>query len=287
MNAIERYYAAVPAEQRERLAVFRQSHPPQRVTLDGISWEFIACGTGAHTILWLVGGLRVADAAYRSIPLLEDGFRIIAPTYPPLPTLNALCDGLAALLDSQGVERAHILSGSFGGIVAQAFIRRHPARAGRVVLSTTTALDAQAAERYRQQAAMIAAAPPELALESSKAYFVQMIAPPDDERAFWTAYVDELFSERLGKDDLLSTIACMLDFAENLPLSPDDLADWPGRLLIIESEDDATFDADARARLKALYPAARVHTFAAGGHSPATTQRETFFALVREFFTEM
>lgn len=287
MNVTERYYAAVPAEQRERLAVFRQSHPPQRVTLDGISWEFIACGTGAHTILWLVGGLRVADAAYRSIPLLEDGFRIIAPTYPPLHTLNALCDGLAALLDSQGVERAHILSGSFGGIVAQAFIRRHPARADRVVLSTTTALDAQAAERYRQQAAMIAAAPPELALESSKAYFFQMIAPPDDERAFWAAYVDELFSERLGKDEVLSTIACMLDFAENFLLSPDDLADWPGRLLIIESEDDATFDADARARLKALYPAARVHTFAAGGHSPATTQRETFFALVREFFTEM
>jgi lipase len=287
MTSFERYYAAVPAEQRERLAVFRATHPAQRITLNGAPWEYIACGSGEHTILWLVGGLRVADAAYRSIPLLEDGFRIIAPTYPPLHTMSALCDGLAALLDANGVERAHILSGSFGGMVAQAFVRRHPSRADRVVLSTTTALDAQAAERYRQQAAMIAAAPPELATESSKAYFVQMIAPPDDERAFWTAYVDELFSERLTQDDLLSTVVCMLDFAENVSLAPDDLAGWPGRMLIIESQDDATFDADARARLRALYPGARVHTFAAGGHSPATTQRETFFALVRQFFAQM
>ncbi len=287
MTHFEQFYADVPAEQCERLAAFRQTHPAQRITLDGTPWEYIACGSGDATILWLVGGLRVADAAYRSIPLMEDQFRIIAPTYPPLRSMNALCDGLAALLDSQGVERAHILSGSFGGMVAQAFVRRHPSRVDRVVLSTTTVLDAQAVERYRQQAAMIAAAPPELALESSKAYFVQMIAPPDDERAFWTAYVDELFSERLNKDDLLSTVACMLDFAEHVPLAPDDLVNWPGRMLIIESDDDATFDADARARLRALYPAARVHTFAAGGHSPATTQRGAFFALVRQFFSEM
>jgi pimeloyl-ACP methyl ester carboxylesterase len=117
----------------------------------------------------------------------------------------------------------------------------------------------------------------------SQPRFLEMIAPPDEERAFWAAYVNELFSARLTKDDLLSTLHCMLDFAENMPIATHDPADWGERILIIESEDDATFDAQARACLKALYPKAAVHTFRGGGHSPATTRRAEFFQVVRQF----
>ncbi len=283
MTDFDTFYANVPPEQRDLLRQFRQTHLSKQAVIKGTSWEYIACGQGADAILWLVGGLRVADAAYRSIPLMEDAFRIIAPTYPSLTTMNDLCDGLAGLLDAEGIQRVHILAGSFGGMVAQAFVRRHPKRVNSLVLSTTAALDAEAAERYHQQAAMIAAAPPDVVAQVSKTNFIKMIDPPETERAFWTAYVDELFTQRLGKDDLLSTITCLLDFAENHPLTPDDLKDWPGRVLIIESADDATFDAAARAQLKSLYPTARIHTFEAGGHSPATTRRSEYFALVRDF----
>jgi len=283
MTTFDAFYANVPAEQREMLHSFRETHPSKQTVVQGTAWDYIACGQGEDGILWLVGGLRVADAAYRSIPLMEDAFRIIAPTYPAVNTMNEICDGLAGLLDAEGIQRVHVLAGSFGGMVAQAFVRRHPNRVKSLVLSTTAALDAEAAERYRQQAAMIAAAPPEVVAQVSKANFVKMIDPPEAELAFWEAYVDELFSQRLGKDDLLSTIACLLDFAENHPLSPDDLKDWSGRVLIIESADDATFDAATRDRLKNLYPTARIHTFEAGGHSPATTRRAEYFALVRDF----
>ncbi len=285
MKTFDDYYADVPTEQKARLAEFRAAHPLKEARIQGNRWEYIACGRGEATILWLVGGLRVADAAYRSIPLMEDSFRIIAPTYPALETMAELVDGLAGLLKAEKIAQAHVLSGSFGGMVAQAFIRRYPDMADRVVLSTTTAPDPQLAERYRQQAQMIAVAPPDLVASVSKPNFIQMIDPPEDERAFWTAYVDELFSERLGKNDQLSTIQCLLDFVDNYALTPDDLKQWAGRLLIIESEDDATFDAAARERLRNLYPMAEVHTFEGGGHSPGTTRRDEFFAVVREFFT--
>ena len=285
MKTFDDYYVDVPAEQKARLAEFRAAHPLKEARIQGKGWEYIACGRGESTILWLVGGLRVADAAYRSIPLMEGSFRIIAPTYPAVTTMAELVDGLAGLLKVEKVAKAHVLSGSFGGMVAQAFVRRYPDMADRVVLSTTTAPDPQLAERYHQQAQMLAAAPPELVASVSKPNFLQMIDPPEDERAFWTAYVDELFSERLSKDDQLSTVQCLLDFVDHYSLAPDDLGDWAGRLLIIESEDDATFDADARERLRMLYPMAQVHTFAGGGHSPGTTRRDEFFALVRDFFS--
>lgn len=287
MNAFERYYQDVPPEQRERLAKFRETHPLKQARVRETSWEYIACGQGEATILWLVGGLRVADAAYRSIPLLEDAFRILAPTYPAIHRMSDLTDGLIGLLDAEGVDKAHVLAGSFGGMVAQALARRYPERIERVILSTTAVLDAEALERYRQQEALVIAAEPEVIAQVSQPRFLEMIAPPDEERAFWTAYVKELFSERLTKDDLLSTLHCLLDFAENTPLSAEDLADWGKRILIIESEDDATFDANARARLKALYPNAVVHSFQGGGHSPATTRRAEFFHIVRRFLRAM
>jgi len=284
MNNFETYYEAVPEEQKAALQNFRAAHPVKRARIKGVNWEYIACGKGEKAILWLVGGLRVADAAYRSIPLLENQFRILAPTYPPLTTMAELTDGLADLLAAEGIRKAHVLSGSFGGMVAQVFMRRHPECTDRVILSTTTAPDASLAERYRQQVQMLNAAPPDLIAAVSKPNFLQMMAPPDEERVFWAAYVDELLSERLTKDDQLSTLLCLLDFADHYDLSPDDLADWIGRILIFESDDDATFDAEARNRLRRLYPAALIHTFQGAGHSPGTTKRDEFFDRVREFF---
>jgi pimeloyl-ACP methyl ester carboxylesterase len=97
--------------------------------------------------------------------------------------------------------------------------------------------------------------------------------------------VDELFSQRLTKNDQLSTVLCLLDFVERGDLSPDDRAGWEGRILLIEADDDATFDAQARERLRGLYPMAAVHTFHGAGHSPGTTKRDEYFMLVREFFS--
>lgn len=277
------FYGGVPPEQAARLQHFRQTHPVKHATVNGIDWEYIACGQGNSAILWLVGGLRVADAAYRSIPLMESEFRIIAPTYPALHTMAGLTDGLAGLLDAEGVEKTHVLAGSFGGMVAQVFTRQYAPRVDRLILSTTAAPNAEQVAVYRTQAEMIQAAPDELVAEFSKGRFLEMVAPPEAERAFWTAYIDELFSLRLGKADLLSTVNCIIDFADNYQLSPDDLAGWQDRILLIEAEDDATFDAAARARLKTLYPAAQIHTFSGGGHSPATSRREDYFALVSAF----
>jgi pimeloyl-ACP methyl ester carboxylesterase len=277
------FYANVPLEQVVRLQHFRETHPLKRVTINNVNWEYIACGQEAASLLWLVGGLRVADAAYRSIPLMENEFRIIAPSYPPLHTMAELTDGLAGLLDAEGVDRAHVLAGSFGGMVAQVFARRHAPRVDKLVLSTTAAPTPEQAEGYQMQTRMLQSAADELVAEFSKGRFLEMVAPPEDERAFWTAYIDELFSLRLGKADLLSTLNCMIDLANHYALSPNDLPDWKGRILVIEAEDDATFDENARVRLKTLYPTARIHTFTGGGHSPATTRREEYFALVSGF----
>jgi pimeloyl-ACP methyl ester carboxylesterase len=282
-DSFDAIYADVPPEQAQRLRAFRESHPAKAINMNGVTWEYLASGQGQQAILLLVGGLRVADAAFRSIPMLEGDFRVVTPTYPPVRTMAQLCDGLVGILNAEGIVQAHVLAGSFGGMVAQCLLQRHPSKVAKLILSTTTTLDEHSVARYRQQVETLSPLPAEMVRAGAKEMLLGMVAPPPDELAFWKAYIDELFTHRLDKDDLLSTLYCIIDFAEHYPLRPGSFDGWQGEMLILESDDDTTFDAKARQAVRGLFPQAKTYTFHNAGHSPATSKREEYFSVVKEF----
>ncbi|HZZ91508.1 MAG TPA: 3-oxoadipate enol-lactonase [Usitatibacter sp.] len=58
---------------------------------------------------------------------------------PPRPyTLDGLADDIVAVLDGVGVERAHYVGLSMGGMIGQALALRHPARLARLVIANST-----------------------------------------------------------------------------------------------------------------------------------------------------
>jgi pimeloyl-ACP methyl ester carboxylesterase len=57
------------------------------------------------------------------------------------PSIDAMADDVAALLDTKGIDRAIIGGHSMGGYVALAFCRRHPDRILGVVLANTKATE--------------------------------------------------------------------------------------------------------------------------------------------------
>lgn len=279
---MSKYYTDVPAEQREALHAFRQNYPLKTLSSDP-EWRYITAGKGERTILWLVGGLARADAAYQTIPMLVDDFRIIAPDYPSPGNIDALADGLAAILEAEGVEQAYVLAGSFGGMLAQVFLRRHTERVAKLVLSTTTPPNIAQIDNYKGQLELVQVADEATVRDGAKLTMFQTIAPAEKDAAFYRAYLDELYSERLGKDDLVALYQAIIDFLGR-EFTPEDLEHFEGEILIIDSADDATFGS-VREAMYALYPDAQVHTFTGAGHSPGSTQREAFFAKVREFFS--
>lgn len=282
----ERYYEDVPAAQRDALQQFRQQHPPRTVKAPGgVKWTYYVSGDGPQALLWLVGGLKRADAAYRSIPLLSDSFKIIAPDYPAVSSMQALADGLDTILLQERALTAHVLAGSFGGMLAQVFARTHPDRVNRLILSTTSAPDVEAADNFRQQRAFIEPLNEETVLTGAKMQMYTTIAPPDEESAFYRAYLDELYSERLNKNDIMTMYDCIIDYMANCTFAPDDLPDGGASILILGSADDQTFDRSAFDRLTQLYPNAQTHLFENGGHSPASTHRDAYFARVRDFLS--
>ena len=139
MNSIlsEAFYTDVTAEQKERLKSFRMMHPREYIDLEGIAWSYVHGGQGAETILLLPGGERIGDIGFPFLQEFEQEYRWLYPSYPPLPTMNALLDGLAALLDRLGIERVILFAASFGGDVGQCFVRKYPQKVSKLILLNT------------------------------------------------------------------------------------------------------------------------------------------------------
>ena len=112
--------------------------------MDGpLAWREQGVGE-AVVFLHGLGGSRTSWEP--QLESLSDAFRCIAwdmPGYgasaPAEPlTFAAIADAVARLLDAAGVERAHLVGESFGGMHALHTALRHPDRVGRLVLANTS-----------------------------------------------------------------------------------------------------------------------------------------------------
>lgn len=279
MRSFNELYAQVPAEERDALREFRETHPEHTLTHNGTTWRYVVSGDHAEVLLLLVGGLREADAAHANITMLDDTFRVITPSYPALATMDELADGIAEILNQEGVTKAHVLAGSFGGMLAQVFIRRHPEQIGKVILSTTAVLGKETIKRYRQALEFLEPLPAEQVAELAKETMFATMQSTPEHHAFYRAYLDELYSYRVDKQGILSLYRALIDFSTH----PATSSTWEGTMLILDADDDATFDETIRAQVRALYPNAETYTFHNAGHSPATTQRDLYFDVVKRF----
>jgi 3-oxoadipate enol-lactonase len=109
--------------------------------------ELAVTVTGDGPALLLVPGLGATRVVFDPIaPLLTAAFRVVvydqrgigASELTPGPfTTEQLGDDAAAVLDGLGVERALVLGASFGGMVAQQLVVRHPERVRALFLAAT------------------------------------------------------------------------------------------------------------------------------------------------------
>jgi pimeloyl-ACP methyl ester carboxylesterase len=109
-----------------------------------IAWE----RHGSGEPLLLIHGLGYARWGWEPVlPGLAERFDVILfdnrgigeSDAPPGPyTAGEMADDAIQVLDGAGVERAHVVGTSLGGMVAQELALGHPDRVGRLVLACTT-----------------------------------------------------------------------------------------------------------------------------------------------------
>ena len=288
MNTItfDRLYARVPHADKDHLLRFRAAHPVKHTMVAGANWEYLACGRGAETLLILPGLLGIGEMSFHHILAFEGEHRVIAPTYPfAATTMTLLMEGIAGILDVEGIGRTHILGGSYGGMVAQCFVRRYPDRVSKLILSHTGAPELKRAEKNRRFIRVLRLLPMGVIRAMLRLATRKSLQDAPAQRAFWEVYSDEMIA-RLSKNDLIARYQIAVDLDAAYRFTPNDLKDWPGRILILEGDNDSIAEAPAREALKAIHPQARVHTFRGTGHVASIAKLDEYVSAIKRFLRE-
>lgn len=283
MTASSRY-PGVPAELVSRLERFRATSRYRTCEIGGIPWRFIDAGRGEPALLALSGAACVAELSWTTIEHFARSRRVLAPDYPAIRGNRELVDGIAGLLQREGIERAHVLGGSYGGLVAQAFVRAHPSRTLSLVLSHTLLPDPAAASKIRWLALALKLLPWPLLRRIFRARVGSLFPKGSHpELALSKALFEEILEERLAKAQLLALLHRAGELGQAGPFAPDDLASWPGRILLLLGEDDPATPEPVRRAIVAAYPRAEVRLFSGGGHATAILKQAEYFAAIDAF----
>jgi pimeloyl-ACP methyl ester carboxylesterase len=281
----EIFYQQVPVDQQERLSSFRTAHPRQQVDLLGVTWSYLLGGQGSETLLILPGGERLGDVAFPLMEQFEPACRCLYPAYPPLATMEALLDGLAALLDRLSIAQVILFAASFGGDVGQCFVRTYPERVSKLILLNTGLPEAQLGKAARLGKVLISLLPLRIMRLLLQRRLMRGLAVRSEEQPLFQAILRELVAH-LTRADLLSAFDGTIDYHLHYRFSPEDLSTWSGNVLILQSDDDPVTTPARRLALRQVYPQAQMHLFQQAGHTPFLSQPDEFYPLVRTFLRE-
>jgi 3-oxoadipate enol-lactonase len=265
--------------------------PEKSLKIKGVEWRYVTGGRGEQTLLLFHGAVGGAETMSWLASAFEDEYRTIAPTVADVTTLDEVCDAASAILDREHVARAVVFGGSFGGLVAQAFFRRRRAQVQDLVLLSTGAPSPAVGARTARVTRLMRLLPFPLMrammrLEISR----HLDAPVPPEQAARVAEfrqrLEHYFKHTLTKRTLLARVALSVDFNCNESYPPSTDSDWPGRVLIVESDDDPMLPPGERHRLRETYPRALVCTFTGAGHMIPLLRLEELVGVVKAFIKD-
>ena len=256
-----------------------------QVVVNGLSIAYQRAGSGPALVL--LHGFSLDSRSWQpQIARLSDRFSVIAWDAPgagrsqdPPETFDIgdWGDSLAGFLDVVGLERAHIVGLSWGGLLAQEFYRRYPSRVNSLVLADT----------YAGWRGSLPAPLPEQRLEAA------VNDSRLDAKAFVGKYLPGMFGDTADTEIQRELGAIMADFHPlGFRLMATALARADTRDLLPTIAVPTLLiwgDADKRSPLRVgqtmaeAIPGARIATIAGAGHLSNLERPSEFNALVRDF----
>jgi len=257
-------------------AAFRARRPAIRLVDRGMIWKIIDTGPGqtGETLLLCPGTLGNADIFRNIIEALAPDLRVVSMTYPFISDAIRISEGAVSLLSRLGVDEAHVLGSSLGGIVTQAIANRHPGRTRHVFVANSLAT-VDTIRALLPPVNIVRQTPPS-ALKAIVLNNMTEWPEPAPEFSAIKAYLSNELATRLtGR--AFKARALALASLEDIPVARVSV----DRLTIIQAQDDPLIAPPVRQSVVDRYPGAHVHTFETGGHFPYITRASAHVRLIR------
>ena len=257
----------------EERAEFRAAHPEKTFTHGSSLWRYLTGGSAGPPIVILTGALGIADFGFQVYQALEPTCRFVAPDYPDTDQPDAIVGGLVAILDRERIDRAVVHGGSFGGLIAQRFAERAPARVAGLVLSHTGPVAAAGAPGWLL--GLLGLLPERWVVDRLTSRLRGLTRGVDPA---WLPLLDEALAG-MGWQRMMTRLRLAAGLARASGFGPR----WAGPTLIIESDDDPAVRPAARAALRAEYPGAAHHRYSGTGHVAAMLDPKGYAELIGTF----
>lgn len=270
-------YSAADRRSIDRLEAFRQL-PTKTQTVGDQPYRYVVRGAGPNTILFLHGMAGAYDFWWQQVAEFSRDYRVISVTYPPVNNLADLSRGILSILDAEGAKTATVVGSSLGGYLTQYLLARHPDRVARAVLGNTFPVNDIYKERNDGQIAVARWLPEWAVMAVLRQGLRKNVIPAAQNDPLAAAQLLENTYGRMSKAQFLARYDCVID-----TFQPADGRQIQTPLLILESDNDPLILPELRARLKAHYVTAQVHTFHQKGHFPYLNDSGTYNAVLRKF----
>ena len=255
---------------------------------EGVRIAYEAEGSGPP--LLLIHGLGYDRAGWGPLPqLLAREFRVLRhdnrglgeSDVPAGPySVRQLADDAVAVLDAEGLERAHVVGTSLGGMIAQELALSHPERVDRLVLACTTPGGAGAFPMPERSVRAFAVFPT-MPFEEGIRMFVQN-ALADDTVAERPELVEEIYAYRLAHRPPLDGWQAQAAAAFTFDATQR-LGSISAPTLLLHGTADNVVDVRNTVLLAERIPHARVELFENRGHLFFWEEPERFALVVTDF----
>ena len=277
--SFNKLYAAVPEDIRRSLQRFRSQHALRQVRLDGVDWHYISIGDGEATILLLHGMGGGYDIWWQQIEVLQQNYRIIAPTYPPAHSLAELSRGIKAILAQEQVARFNLVGSSLGGYLAQYLVAEQPGRIHKAIFANTFPPNNIIAQKAKISGKLLPFLPEWMVMRNLRKTTANAIYPASGNSELVAAYMMEQSHGMMRKAQFVARFHCVLNYFQ-----PADLKTSEIELLIIEADNDPLVEKALRDMMKATYPSATIITLPGAGHFPYLNRAAEYTKILEEFF---
>jgi pimeloyl-ACP methyl ester carboxylesterase len=263
----------------QNLQEFNHLTPLREVDIGGVRWRYRALGEGSGVLI-LPGAIGDGELSFHLMMQLAQHHRVIAPSYPSVPTMRGLSNALAGLLDYEGIEVADLIGGSYGGLVAQVMARTHPSRVRSMVLSHTGVPRLARARTNERVIHLLRVLPMPVVRWLLRRIVGLVVKHTGDARELWLALSLKAVNA-ITREDVISTYQRSVDLDRHYAFRSGEVS---VPVLVIASTNDRV----ARAQvplLRALYPDATVKLFEGTGHATAMAVPAEFGAVVADFLS--
>jgi len=275
-----RLYARVPEEVSSSLQAFRRRHARRQLSVDDIVWSYIRVGEAEKTIVFLHGMGGGYDIWWQQIEALQNRYRIIAPTYPAVPRLELLRQGILAILAQEQVDSFHVVGSSLGGYLAQYLVGRDFKRIEKAVFANTFPPNDIIAEKSKTTAKLLPLLPEWMVMRNLRKTTANAIYPASGHNELVAAYMLEQSYGMMRKTQFVARFFCVLD-----RFDAPDLAACDVTALIIEADNDPLVPEPLRQMLKSTYPSAKLEVLQAAGHFPYLNQPARYTKILEDFLS--